>query len=123
MQKYYDYAKNDLFNVEFILKNRNKLKSLSSFVSSCLMNTDSKELIIDFSTYGIKQNDNGLIIVVKNYEDDLNKFEYQLISVKDIIIQELDRSGGNIMSYHFKNKTNLIRLNTTKYYIAFELTD
>lgn len=123
MQKYYDYNKNDLFNIEFILKNGNKLNSLSSFVSSCLVNTDSKELIIDFSLYGIEQNDNGLILTVEIYEDDFNKFEYQLISVKDINIQEIDRSGHITKTYHFKNKYNLIRLNTTKYYLAFELVD
>lgn len=123
MQKYYDYSKNDLFNIEFILKNDNKLNSLSSFVSSCLVNTDSKELIIDFSLYGIEQNDNGLIMTVEIYEDDFNKFEYQLISVKDINVQEIDRSGNITKTYHFKNKYNLIRLNTTKYYLAFELVD
>lgn len=123
MQKYYDYSKSDLFNIEFILKNDNKLNSLSSFVSSCLVNTDSKELIIDFSLYGIEQKDNGLIMTVEIYEDDFNKFEYQLISVKDINVQEIDRSGNIIKTYHFKNKSNLIRLNVSKYYLAFELVD
>lgn len=122
MQRLYDYSQYDLFTLNFILKNDTKLDTLSEFVITCLVNTNANEMIVEFTKYGVERTNNGAIKVIEFTDNDINKFEYQLMSVKDIDLCELERDGQISKIYHFINKQNLIRLTTTKYYISFEQT-
>ena len=122
MQRLYDYSQYDLFTLNFILKNDTKLDTLSEFVITCLVNTNANEMIVEFTKYGVERTNNGVIKVIEFTDNDINKFEYQLMSVKDIDLCELERDGQISKIYHFINKQNLIRLTTTKYYISFEKT-
>lgn len=122
MQRLYDYSQYDLFTLNFILKNDTKLDTLSEFVITCLVNTNANEMIVEFTKYGVERTNNGVIKVIEFTDNDINKFEYQLMSVKDIDLCELERDGQISKIYHFINKQNLIRLTTTKYYISFEQT-
>ena len=122
MQRLYDYSQYDLFTLNFILKNDTKLDTLSEFVITCLVNTNANEMIVEFTKYGVERTNNGVIKVIEFTDNDINKFEYQLMSVKDIDLCELERDGQISQIYHFINKQNLIRLTTTKYYISFEQT-
>lgn len=122
MQRLYDYSQYDLFTLNFILKNDTKLDTLSEFVITCFVNTNANEMIVEFTKYGIERTNNGVIKVIEFPDNVINKFEYQLMSVKDINLCELERDGQISKIYHFINKQNLIRLTTTKYYISFEQT-
>ena len=122
MQRLYDYSQYDLFTLNFILKNDTKLDTLSEFVITCLVNTNANEMIVEFTKYGVERTNNGVIKVIEFTDNDINKFEYQLMSVKDIDLCELERDGQISKIYHFISKQNLIRLTTTKYYISFEQT-
>ena len=122
MQRLYDYSQYDLFTLNFILKNDTKLDTLSEFVITCLVNTNANEMIVEFTKYGVERTNNGVIKVIEFTDNDINKFEYQLMSVKDIDLCELERDGQISKIYHFINKQNLIRLTTTKYYISFKQT-
>ena len=104
------------------MKNDTKLDTLSEFVTTCLVNTNANEMIVEFTKYGVERTNNGVIKVIEFTDNDINKFEYQLMSVKDIDLCELERDGQISKIYHFINKQNLIRLTTTKYYISFEQT-
>lgn len=122
MQRLYDYSQCDLFTLNFILKNDAKLDTLSKFVITCLVNTNANEMIVEFTKYGVERTNNGVIKEIELTDNDINKFEYQLMSVKDIDLCELEQEGKISKTYHFINKQNLIRLTTTKYYISFEQT-
>lgn len=122
MQKLFDYGNCDLFELDFILKNGDKLTDLSNILTRCWTNTSYNEMVIEFSTFMSCPTPNNLISSVELSESEINKIENKLISINDIIVKEIDRKGNIIKSYRFENKLSLIRLDVTKYYLSFELS-
>lgn len=119
MQKLFDYSDSDVFLIDFILKNDKKLNELSDLVIRCWMNDNYKEMIIEFDNHR-PINKTNYVTFVPLDKSEIDNIENKLISTKHILVKELDRNGNITETYKFENKSNLIRLDSLKYYISFE---